>query len=591
MEPAEIRTRLGQVAEDLSWLEQHAAAKPDGTRHRSPLRLAAALVRNLVAPFVEDQPPLPLHIAVVGGAGAGKSTVANLLIGELVAESNPQAGFTRHPIAFCKNDVAWPATVGFFGPLRRLERPESARLDEDVYQVRRLSADKPENELLQKFVVWDCPDMTTWAASHYVPRLLEVAGLADVLVYVASDERYNDEVPTEFLKLFLEAGKTVVVVLVKMREADAPAFLDHFRKEVGSKMPGPPLSALPIPQLNADELADPIHKAARFRIPIINQISVLAGDPTGMRRIGVHNAWIHLTRRQDRLLAVAREDLIALDAWRRLVQEGQVEFENRYRKEYLTSERFRRFDETLVRLLELLELPKIGQVVSKGLNLLRMPYTLVKGWIKKDPPAAPAGVLAEKPVMEAAYRGWIDNLRKEAAARKTQHPLWQHIHDGFQGTLGRDSTQRFDDATKVFHDSLTAEVERTARALLEDLEQSPAALNSLRGAKFVLDVGAITGGVLLGGFTPLSALLVPLGASISQYLVDLLGENYVTMRREETRSRQQALLSQKLSIPLAEWLVGWPTSGGSVFERLYVILRRLPANLAVLDPVVMAKLS
>ena len=591
MDPAEIRTRTSQLAEDLGWLEEHAAAKPGGVRHRSALRLAAALVRNVVTPFLESLPPLPLHVAVVGGAGAGKSTVANLLIGEIVAESNPQAGFTRHPIAFGKSDVTWPATLGFLGPLRRLDRPESARLDEDVYQVRRLSGDKPENELLSKFVVWDCPDMTTWAASHYVPRLLEVAALADVLVYVASDERYNDEVPTEFLKLFLEAGKTVVVVLVKMREADAPAFLAHFRKEVGAKMPGPPLSALPIPQLSAEELADPIHRAARFRIPLINQVGVLAGDPAATRRIGVHNAWLHLTRRQDRLLAVAREDLAALDTWRRVVQEGQVEFENRYRKEYLTSERFRRFDETLVRLLELLELPKIGQVVSKGLNLLRMPYTLVKGWVRKEPSASPAGVLAERPVLEAAYRGWIDNLRKESASRKTQHPLWNHLHEGFKNGLGRDSGQKFEEHAQAFHTSLTAEVERTARALLEDLEKNPLALNTLRGAKFALDVGAITGGIFLGGLTPLSALFVPLAASVSQYLVDLLGENYVTLRREETRSRQQALFSQQLSIPLAEWLVAWPTTGGSVYERLYVILRRLPANLALLDPVMMSRLT
>ena len=58
--------------------------------------------------------------------------------------------------------------------------------------------------------------MTTWAAGGYVPRLIEVAGLADVIVYVASDERYNDEVPTQFLQLLVRAGKALVVVLTKM---------------------------------------------------------------------------------------------------------------------------------------------------------------------------------------------------------------------------------------------------------------------------------------------------------------------------------------------------------------------------------------
>ena len=31
-------------------------------------------------------------------------------------------------------------------------------------------------ELVKDFIVWDCPDMTTWAASGYVPRLLEICG-------------------------------------------------------------------------------------------------------------------------------------------------------------------------------------------------------------------------------------------------------------------------------------------------------------------------------------------------------------------------------------------------------------------------------
>ena len=199
---------------------------------------------------------------------------------------------------------------------------------------------------------------------------------------------------------------------------------------------------MPIPQLTAEELADPINRAARFRIPIINQVAVLAGRPEITRKIGVHNAWRSLTRRQDRLLAVGREDVEALDTWHRLVQEGEAEFATRYRKEYLSSERFRRFDEALVRLLEMLELPKVGRFISQGMNLLRMPYTFVKGFVKKDQPVA-SGVLAEKPVLDAAYRGWIDGLRREVAARKTQNALWAHLHEGFQGDLGASSDRKF----------------------------------------------------------------------------------------------------------------------------------------------------
>src|SRR5262249_26435734 len=133
--------------------------------------------------------------------------------------------------------LPWANHLGFLGPLTRLHQPAPSSLDQDVYQVRRVPIEAGTFSLLNEWVVWDCPDMTTWAAENYTSRLLEAAGLADVIVYVASDERYNDEAPTKFLEMLLQSGKPVVCVLVKMREEDAPALLAHFQKEVLGKMP------------------------------------------------------------------------------------------------------------------------------------------------------------------------------------------------------------------------------------------------------------------------------------------------------------------------------------------------------------------
>src|SRR5437763_1939577 len=275
MDAPSHRTLTAELADDFGWLEEHCRKQPPLAERAGELRLAAALVRNVVAPYLDGQPPQPLHVAVVGGAGAGKSTVVNFLCGTGTAEANPQAGFTRHPVAYTRaaGPGHWPGHAGFLGPLHRLDIPSPSSLDEDVYQLRKLPVGA-DGQLLQEFVVWDCPDMTTWAATGYVPRLLEVAGLADVIVYVASDERYNDEVPTEFLRLLLQAGKPVVACLVKMREADAPAFLEHFRREVIDKLPPGVVGCLPIPHLTAEQLADAVQSAARWRIPLLNQVAV-----------------------------------------------------------------------------------------------------------------------------------------------------------------------------------------------------------------------------------------------------------------------------------------------------------------------------
>lgn len=579
------RTLTSQLAEDLNWLEDHCCQQSSLQQPASQLRYAAALVRNLIGPFLDGQPAEPLHVAVVGGAGAGKSTIANFLCGAVVAEANPQAGYTRHPTAYVAAgaSVNWPAHVGFLGLLKRLSDPAPGNLDADVYQVRRVPLDGSTATLLPRFVVWDCPDMTTWAASGYIPRLLEIAGLADVLVYVASDERYNDAIPTQFLEMFAKSGKPVVVCLTKMREADAPALVEDFRKEVLARLSSDRIPCLTVPGLTAAELADPIRRAGRFQTPLLEQVSSLASPASAARQRSVRAAATWLVTHQQELLDVARRDLEALKTWRGLVLQGQEEFDQRYRREYLMSETFRRFDEALVKLLELLELPGIGQVLGTVLYIVRAPYRWIKGLFsramqKSQPPAIP-----ERPVLEQALQAWLDLLHKEAAHRDEQHSLWRHIKSGFEENLIPGVRSRFEQGLTTFHQSLADETERTARAIYEDLQNNPLALNTLRGTKFALEVGAITGTLIAGGLNIWDVVLVPLAASVTQHLVELLGKQYVDRQREAARSRQMALVTQHLSGPLAEWLIQWPASGGSRFERLQLALSRVPEALQQME--------
>ena len=585
------RSLTSQLADDLGWLEQHCRHQPDQVQTAGKLRLAAALVRNCVGPLLDEQPPIPLHIAVVGGAGAGKSTVANLLSGAVAAEANPQAGFTRHPIAYTSLNgaVNWTGYLGFLGPLQRLSQPSPSSLDQDVYQVRRVPPDPASYDLLKDFVVWDCPDMTTWAATGYITRLLEASALADVIVYAASDERYNDEVPTQFLRLLLTTGKPVVVCLLKMREEDAPAFVEHFKREVVSTLPPGVVSTIAIPFLTPEQLADPARKAVKYRIPLINQVAVLGSAAKATRQRTAYGAMYYLRRQQDEMLAATRRDVLAMQSWQAAVQAGRQEIDQRYFRDYLTTEKFRGFDEALVRLIELLDLPGVGKILSGALYVMRTPYRLIRGWISKAVTRPESVGRPEQPVLEEALTGWIDMLRKEAARQSPTHPLWAHVAQGFQsGGLAEATRERFQLVYRNFQVSLTDEVERTARSIYEQLERNPVVLNSLRGGKFALDVAAIAG-TIAAGPTLWDFVLVPLVTSLTHQLVELLGYQVVESQREATRQRQQALMVQHLSQPLAEWLTGWPATGGSTFERLQLALRRIPPAIQQLEQDVRAK--
>ncbi len=589
MEHTGSRALTAQLAEDLGWLEEHGRLHPEPTVQSGEVHLAAALVRNCIGPFLDGQPVRPLHLAVVGGAGAGKSTVANLLSGAVAAETNPQAGYTRHPIAYTSANGAatWLGHLGFLGKLQLLTQPSPSSLDADIFQLRPVPNPGGAPSVLPQFVVWDCPDMTTWAATGYVPRLLEIAGLADVVVYVASDERYNDEVPTQFLQLLLQTGKPVVVCLMKMKEEDIGTLTTHFQREVLARMSGAAVPCLAIPSLPRDQLDDPARLPAKYRIPLLNQIAVLGEPAEAARRRSVQWATRYLVSAQDRLVNIARKDMDALQQWRDVVVHGQAEFDDRYCREYLASEKYRRFDEALVRLLELLEFPGLGTALSKTLWVLRTPYRWLKGFFSKTLSRPEAPAMPELPTLQAALDAWLDLLHKEAAHRSHSHPLWAHLEKGFEGDLDALAKDRFQQGFRGFQLGMADEVDRTARAIYEDLEKNPTVLNTLRGGKLAIDVAAVVAAVITGGqHWPLDFVLVPLAASTTHQLVELLGSQYVETQRENARKRQQALLTQHVSGPLAEWLALWPATGGSSYERLHLALRRIPPALHQLEAAV-----
>ena len=586
MDAADHRQLVSLLATDLAWLEDHCRRQPALAREAGQLRLAAALVRNVVGPFLDGGPAVPLHVAVVGGAGAGKSTVVNFLVGSRVADANPQAGYTRHPTAYLPANASsgWSGHLGFLGPLRKLDHPAPGDLDEDVYQVRRVpgSASGP----LSDVVVWDSPDMTTWAAGGYVPRLIEVAALADVIVYVASDERYNDEVPTQFLQLLVRAGKAVVVVLTKMNESQVGRIVEHFQTDVLSRLPKaesgrPATPVLPIPYLPPDQLADPTGTAAVFRIPLINQVMVLA-DPATARKRTVDHALQYLATSGGELLDVARQDLAAMDAWRHLVQVSRQEFDDRYRTEFLNGEGFRRFDEARDRLVDLLELPGAGRAFAMALFVLRLPYRGLRTLVEKAVIRPAAVNVGESRVLEGSFRAWMDQLRAEAIRRADTHPLWKHISRGFNAGLSDAAADQFQALLRSHQVSSAEEIEGAARAVTAGLEHNPAGLAMLRAGKLILDLTAVGLAIWAGWLDWTMIVYLFLFVSAAHQVVELIVRQYVEGKRRGIRARKMATVTQAVSGPMADWLTRWPATGGSAYEKLQGALRRVPDVIAQL---------
>ncbi len=583
MEPQTHRATAKTLAEDLGWLEEHCRKHPDLSQHAAHLRLAGALTRNVIGPAVDGQGAKPLFVAVVGGAGAGKSTVVNFLAGTVVADANPQAGFTRHPTAFLPATLGgvWPSHLGFLGPLQRLSETKPANLDEDVYQVVRMPVKADGTDPLAEVVIWDCPDMTTWASAGYVSRLMEVVALADIVVYVASDERYNDVVPTQFLHLMIQAGKAVVCCLTKVREVNEEAMLADFRTKILGQLPKsvgdiPAVPVVAIPWLSDEMRKDPSGAGAKYRVGLLNQILALCPSPEVVRQRTLTNAVKYLESAGNGLLDVARRDLTEFDNWRTAVAVGRRDFEERYRREYLSGEAFRRFDRTREQVMEMLELPGPGKIVSSIFALIRLPYKYAREFVGKTLTRPSTLNLSEQAVCSAAMAAWLDGIQAEALRKSANHPLWKQVTHGFDAGLKGQVGDLFQQQYRNFELKETDELDRAARAVPELLTNSPILLSGLRVATVALDLAAIVAVIVFTWTPDWSLLLILPAVSLTRQVVEWLVKFAVDRGRNKLRAKREALLAEQLTGPLATWLGDWPSSGGSSLERLQLVLRRVP---------------
>src|SRR5581483_91860 len=114
----------------------------------------------------------------------------------------------------------------------------------------------------------------------------------------------------------------------------------------------------------------------------------------------------------------------------------------------------------------------------------------------------------------------------EAVRRADGHAVWAHVEKGLDTGLADQARERFRQGFRNYQLAQADEVDRTARAIYEDLERNPVVLNSLRGGKFAIDVAAIAG-TIAAGPTLWDFVLVPLVTSLTHQLVELLGYQVV----------------------------------------------------------------
>ncbi|MFM8275120.1 MAG: hypothetical protein ACKODX_22695, partial [Gemmata sp.] len=245
------------------------------------------------------------------------------------------------------------------------------------------------------------------------------------------------------------------------------------------------------------------------------------------------------------------------------------------------------------RLTDLLELPGAGRVLGGVLWALRSPYRWTRDYVYGLVARPDVLNLPEQTVLTGALGGWLDALQAESLRRAGAQPqsLWRHVAVQFDAELAPQARDRFAADLRAFELKESDDLEQAGKALVDGLEQNAALLYTLRGGKFALDLTIIAG---VGYYTwppgwPL--VLVPLGVSASHQFAELATRGVAEGARRRVRSHRERLVASSLSDPLAAWLADWPSTGGTSFEKLQQVLRRVPQAVRAMEQRVRAKVG
>ncbi len=529
-------------------------------------RFALSQLRCRLGPVLSGEWPEgdPFHVVVLGGTNTGKSTVMNLLLPRPLAAMRVTSRYSQFLEAFAAPDSEWYARFPERFPgysYHRDERPErQSDADLRARGYRPVVCDFRDDELTPGVVYWDVPDFSTEEAQIYMRAVMDAAGLADLVLFCVTDESYADDRGLAVYRLLAEAG--VPVLLIGNKLANDPGLCADIETKWREVAPRAGLETLWLPRVEAADADARLAglAASEARGKLRDAVSVRAAEGATAKRVVARRLLGFLNGRLPKLLRPLAREADAARAWQlELERRAEQDLLGRYRSEYLGSVRYSEYNQTLVRLLALLDFPGIGPILRGTRKLIALPWKLVqtavhKLWGSDERPRPP-----EHQVLEDLIEAWLDELRgfAQKQALATQKPAWQELCRKLgDGAFIESLYEPLLDGYSRYRAALDKEIQTRAEAMLAQLETNPTLLNALRTGNVALNLTVVALAVKSGGLDWSDAVIGPLVAGFMQLAVEYSFEAYLAAQKAALKRYQEREVRTLLETTLVEPLAG-----------------------------------
>jgi hypothetical protein len=531
---------LDQLAQDLAAVAfvQGTEAAPDQEATLARARRILDVKLRLEARRPADAPPL---VVIAGGTNVGKSTVFNWVVGESVSSPSPLARHTKAPTIYVHSAEVGALCDGAFLPSYKrttMHDPLDATREPEK-GITAYFLKTHEKDDVRGVVLVDSPDIDS---THINNRAVaeDLLFLADAVVFVATPEKYNDDLCVRYLKQATELSKALLCVLNK--GADEEVARD-FREVVVPGLGGE-VSVITLPYVTPRP--DP-RTTEPFRAELHRLALRPRGEGVDLRRAALRGAAAWLGRDLLKVGARLREELSELDRVRSevsLILDARTDEYSRF----LDGLDFFELDVVFLRVLEYFKIPVLDDVYDAFRGAIGLVTAGVSRVITGRGEARSARQVkleqrAEtdrqkvKELCEAARLEALETPFRYTGATRDAAPLWVA---GFSSPSVDAQNRDVDEFQQAAVAEAERWIEREKKRHIELLEAHPYARNLLRAMKGGFQVGfGLLSAKLTGGFGPWDVLIGTATERATKAILERAGGvvHYQTLKSEFTQAR------------------------------------------------------
>ncbi len=492
---------------------------------------AEAFIRKGI--LLDTHPDTPLQIAVIGPTQAGKSSVSNLILNSQLAKASPLAGYTIHPQGFC-NESTLDECIGlqsFFGRFQQLSLDELNVNRHDCYSLTDTHID---SALLPRSVFWDTPDFDSIDSVDYREGVIRTIALADIIVLVVSKEKYADQSVWEMMAAIEVFHQPTLICVNKLVEGTE----DLIKESLMEKWKNARQDDFPdvIPMFYQKQTGMPEWPASEE-----NRFSQIERMVSQERHFEYQNNLLNKYWHSWLEPVVAEHEAAIL--WRSLVDKSIEQALIDYKRDYLDHPHYyETFQNTIIELLNLLEVPGFASVLTKTRRVLTWPIRKLMKLGKQivSPESQEEEILHQ--IGEHLLISFSDQLLGKINSDTKQSKWWKDCYclvREQRDELLNDYKNSVDNYTISFQE----DIQEAASRLYNKLSEQPILLNSLRATRVTTDVAAIALILETGGIGVHDLVITPAMLAITSMLTESAIGSYIN--KVESDLKQQQLMTVK----------------------------------------------